>query len=999
MECNKEDAMKAMDLAEKKMEKKDFQGAKKMAVKAQQLYPDLLNISQMILVCEVHCASQSKRYGNEIDWYGVLQIEPTADDAVIKKQYRKLALSLHPDKNKFAGATDAFKMIGEAQKVLLDGQKRLLYDSKRKAAGRFQASHHHGGRQTNARGHPWFQSANVGSAAFQAVNPQAQQPQQQTQPGGVNGNLSTFWTVCPFCSVKYQYYRNVIQRNLRCQNCQKDFTAYELNPPSEKPPTSSYQPVFPEFTGAVKKGNSSKPVREKKMSTKTKDTNSSVKRSMPEAVEESTRGRGPKRSNRKRKKSKESSESSSTDSSSDSDEDLDINEHGNFGVSSDQNLRRSARSKQRVSYDEIPSDDDASKRSKNDESFSAGVDEGMQNTGNKGAGVTSGSEKKKNETAREKVSSPDEISRNGDKRSKKTSEDMVVSESEEEISEVKDFEYPDPDFSDFEKGRKEDCFAVGQLWAVYDTLGAMPRFYAIIRKVISRSFKLRITWFEPQPDDKEQKLWVGEGLPASCGKFILGDSEETDQLAMFSHLVLEKINISRTYEMFPKRGETWALFKGWNVNWHSDPEKKNPDYGYEFEFVEVLSEYDKESGLTVAYLGKLKGFACLFCRITKDGIGSFLIPAKDLYRFSHKVPSFQMTGEERVDVPQGSFELDPAALPRNIEEIDVLTAFSMDPGQTNANGAEKCTDNSSNHAPSVQSERRTMRPTTSEEPSSGRNVHVADVQQKKDSEGSSSLGKATQRDFPNACGNGSESFMKETMDATTPLSEAYEIPKPEFYNFDTEKSMEKFQVGQVWAVYGDEDALPKSYGIITKIDSSPNFALYLTWLMSIPSAKHVTRWIDKQMPVCCGDFVAKNGNPTMFADLEQFSHQLRVRKNSAKQVYGIYPEKGDVWALYKNWHAGMTCSDLDNCEYELVEILDKNDAEITVLALELVNGYKTVFKPEGQSTGRRRIPFAELFRFSHQIPAFRLTNEKNGSLKGFWELDTAAVPVHFFRPN
>ncbi|VVB17487.1 unnamed protein product [Arabis nemorensis] len=50
----------------------------------------------------------------------ILQVEPDADESTIKKQYKKLALHLHPDKNKFPGDESAFKLIGEAKRVLLD---------------------------------------------------------------------------------------------------------------------------------------------------------------------------------------------------------------------------------------------------------------------------------------------------------------------------------------------------------------------------------------------------------------------------------------------------------------------------------------------------------------------------------------------------------------------------------------------------------------------------------------------------------------------------------------------------------------------------------------------------------------------------------------------------------------------------------------------------------------------------------------------------------------
>jgi DnaJ-domain-containing protein 1 len=36
---------------------------------------------------------------HEIDYYELLEVERTADDATIKSSYRKLAMRWHPDKN------------------------------------------------------------------------------------------------------------------------------------------------------------------------------------------------------------------------------------------------------------------------------------------------------------------------------------------------------------------------------------------------------------------------------------------------------------------------------------------------------------------------------------------------------------------------------------------------------------------------------------------------------------------------------------------------------------------------------------------------------------------------------------------------------------------------------------------------------------------------------------------------------------------------------------
>ena len=61
-----------------------------------------------------------------------------------------------------------------------------------------------------------------------------------------------------------------------------------------------------------------------------------------------------------------------------------------------------------------------------------------------------------------------------------------------------------------------------------------------------------------------------------------------------------------------------------------------------------------------------QGFVSLFDRAKKGDVDSFQIPAAELFRFSHIIPSFKMTGQERVGVPKGSFEFDPACLPAYI---------------------------------------------------------------------------------------------------------------------------------------------------------------------------------------------------------------------------------------------------------------------------------------------------------------------------------------------
>lgn len=63
------------------------------------------------------------------DYYEILGIDKNADQAVIKKAYRTLAMQNHPDKNPDdARAAETMKQINEAYAVLCDSRKRGLYD-------------------------------------------------------------------------------------------------------------------------------------------------------------------------------------------------------------------------------------------------------------------------------------------------------------------------------------------------------------------------------------------------------------------------------------------------------------------------------------------------------------------------------------------------------------------------------------------------------------------------------------------------------------------------------------------------------------------------------------------------------------------------------------------------------------------------------------------------------------------------------------------------------
>lgn len=73
------------------------------------------------------------------DYYRLLGIEPDADNDAIKRAYRTLVRSLHPDHNPSPGAGEQFRLVKEAYEVLGHRTRRAAYDRDRMAVFRMLA--------------------------------------------------------------------------------------------------------------------------------------------------------------------------------------------------------------------------------------------------------------------------------------------------------------------------------------------------------------------------------------------------------------------------------------------------------------------------------------------------------------------------------------------------------------------------------------------------------------------------------------------------------------------------------------------------------------------------------------------------------------------------------------------------------------------------------------------------------------------------------------------
>ncbi|XP_027189945.1 uncharacterized protein [Cicer arietinum] len=231
MECNKGEAARAKEIAERKFSEREYAGAKKFAIKALNLYPPLEGLSQLLVTLDVYISAENKING-EMDWYGILGVKPFADEETVRKQYRKLALTLHPDKNKTVGAEGAFKLVLEAWSLLSDKVKRLAYNQNRSSERSRHNAPNHAASRSGAPGSNGFNDLNKNAATSNArtENSNARPPPTSVPP--LQKISGTFWTICNQCRTHYEYQRVYLNHTLLCPNCKKAFVAIEKGPPA-----------------------------------------------------------------------------------------------------------------------------------------------------------------------------------------------------------------------------------------------------------------------------------------------------------------------------------------------------------------------------------------------------------------------------------------------------------------------------------------------------------------------------------------------------------------------------------------------------------------------------------------------------------------------------------------------------------------------------------------------------------------------------------------------
>ncbi|KAG8365870.1 hypothetical protein BUALT_Bualt17G0016900 [Buddleja alternifolia] len=684
MDCNRDEALRAKEIAEKKLQAKDIKGAKKFALKAQNLYPELDGISQMVMTLDVYISAEEEKIHGESNWYGVLGVTPLADDDTIRKQYRKLALQLHPDKNRSIGAEGAFQLVSQAWSVLSDKSKRKAYEQRRGAVfqHRNQTTREGPSPPTTQNGFHNFAKSTAPHMKVPKGNISKRDaslgPHQSRKMEG-----HTFWTVCHRCKMQYEYLRRYLNHHLLCPNCHEAYFAVEIEPPSTKSSKSSSQPT----NSHQRKNKSQQVINESnnnfqwvpfsesnvtasavQAANMVQQAYEKVKRERQKAQAATRKEEALRRKNlaSKRTMGAESSRHSNAakrrKGTEDSKETMKCETHSTMSISGHKqdSFQKCTSKHNGIGHIDIK------------QLLMEKAREEVRKKLNEPISATM----VPNATGEEFLGSIEEngsadISDSGVMYGSICNQNVISEPSEpyldRELVKQMSVNVLDPDFYDFDQDRTEKCFGDNQVWAVYDDDDCMPRNYAMIHEVISLNpFNVRMSWLSSATHSRfgHVSFFIG-GFSKTCGEFGIGRHENFNSVDSFSHKVRWMKRTSKTFQIFPRKGDVWALYRNWSSEWN---ELTKDEVIHKYNMVEVLEDYDEELGVIVVPLVKVAGFKAVFHQhFNPSEIKR--IPKEEMSKFSHQVPSHLLTGQEGAKSLKGCRELDPAATPSEILQV------------------------------------------------------------------------------------------------------------------------------------------------------------------------------------------------------------------------------------------------------------------------------------------------------------------------------------------
>ncbi|XP_027914592.1 J protein JJJ2 [Vigna unguiculata] len=617
------EALRLKAMAESKFKaSNNAKSALKYAKRAQRLCPHLAGVSEAVTSLTVLAAP---------DWYSALGAEPFANSSVIRRQYKKLALLLHPDKNPNVASEEAFKLVGEAFHLLSDRSRRREYDAELRRK--------------------------------------------------IKAESETFWTACSTCRLLHQFQRKYMGQELVCPSCEKSFKAVEtvqsdgdgdgegrvrsrrlkLKEINKKKEKIGVEGRVDNEVGDEKEGKLRKRMRSVGEVLERSKPSKRVKNGeeMMTLAEFQTEVRRKLQEKKLKEKEKEK-------------------EDDRIETRTSQGERRRALK----NFEGL-------EKEKEDDRIETRNNQGERRRALKNF---EGLEKEKEDDRIETRSNQGERRRAlknfeglevGEGRALKKSATLAIEEKRVGLSkrkglrsarhrdsdkgELENMAVVDSDFYDFDKDRVERSFKKGQLWAVYDDDDGMPRNYALIDEILSLNpFEVRLSWLDVQiSGDGRIVSREKMGFHIPCGRFKVARKTSVNSVNIFSHVVDCDRAARELYKIYPKKGSVWALHGEGSI----DAEERKRCY----DIVICLTSYNEANGLSMAYLEKVDGYKTVFRR-QENGSGAIIFLGKDdMCLVSHQIPARKLICDETPELLKDCWELDPASLPS-----DLLTIGGID---------------------------------------------------------------------------------------------------------------------------------------------------------------------------------------------------------------------------------------------------------------------------------------------------------------------------------
>uniref|UniRef100_A0A164U8T2 J domain-containing protein n=1 Tax=Daucus carota subsp. sativus TaxID=79200 RepID=A0A164U8T2_DAUCS len=708
-----EEAIRLKTLAEESYTSSDLNSALKLAKKSLRLCPHLDGTSDLITAFKIlRSGAASSTVDSSPDWYKILQIEPFSHINTIKKQYKKLALTLHPDKNPFAASEEAFKLVGDAFRVLSDKIRRKEYDMKLRIA---------------------LQEKEVAEMDKEGVE--------------------VFWTACSTCRLLHQFERKYLGHSLMCPSCKKSFKAVEFSDNANK------KGVDDNVVGVDNVVGDGGGVGDRMKTKRSGVRDSEVKRKMSSVGEILKRGEGERinrgvgegeridrdevvedvggldsavlsgdgkgnavngsasvnevlRSKRVRKPRDLDKLDAGSSAASVMYESLKAKRAKSGGdemmtIAQMQMLAKKKGNEKNLKLDEKEKEKVNETNETSDVSIGGSVETERRSSSKKGASskasksggkemitvedlgfdeseearTEQSSRKRKKAKKRKKTSDlmncgnlgTEKISltnngtpgrgssKNGtlSRASKSRNMDIVTTE--------------ELDFSDFDEDGTESSFQKGERVKKRKEVPEVPNGgnletgkKSLLKDGTSNDvvsvnpFEVRLSWLDLQNDDDVLVSWEKLGFRICCGRFKVSRKISVNLLNIFSHVVDSDRVAKELYRIYPKKGSVWALYN------ESAKDSEGRNLGDKdrrcYDVAVFFTSYSEVHGLSMGYLEKVDGFKSVFKRKDIGGHAIKWLEKDDMRLISHQIPARKLSGEEVSVSAKECWELDPASL-------------------------------------------------------------------------------------------------------------------------------------------------------------------------------------------------------------------------------------------------------------------------------------------------------------------------------------------------